>query len=622
MCELTLSIDLIPRLLAQTAPSMPAAAAEGSLSGHWTWIDWLVLVGYLAATTWLGHALAGKQATIRDFFLGGRKLPWYAVAGSIVATEISAVTFVSVPFVVFKPGGNLTYLQLGVFGALFARLIVAYVLVPQYYKREIFSPYDYMDGRLGSGVRSMTTALFSLTGLLAQSSRVYLTAVVLSLILRPQLLRFEEWTGIGPIAASVFIIGVVAILWTLMGGITTVIWTDVALFIVFLLGALTALLTVAFNLPGGLAELFTVGWEAGKFQFFNYSPSPLETYTIWTAVIASTWGSVGAYGTDQLMAQRIFCCNGPREARKAVVASYLGQIVTVLVMLVGIGLYAYYSRYPLQGESLEAYNRKGDQIFPIFILSVIPTGLTGLIIAGIFAAAISSLDSILAALAQTSMSAFYLPMRDRARRKAGLPPVATDDPLEARRLVRTSRFLVIFWGILLCAMALLAEQAAKYYPSILDLALSMAGYAGGALLAGFLLAFLPLRINGVGFLFSAPLSVLTIVGLVWHQPWAWWVCVIGGAVLVAVWIATRVVPASSDLMASRVGKLLFLALGVGLMLFLNQYAYAEDPVTGAARSIAWPWYSPIGSTVAFLWGWILADRKNDPDDLPATARKP
>ena len=165
------------------------------ISAQFTWIDWLIVVGYLAFTTWLGAKMAGRQATIRDFFLGGRKLPWYAVSGSIIATEISALTFISVPFVVFMPGGNFTYLQLGVIGSFLARIIVGYVLVPAYYQREIYSPYDYMGNQLGGRVRSMTTVLFTLGGMLAQSARVYLTAEVVIVVLNDQL----TWLGVNAI---------------------------------------------------------------------------------------------------------------------------------------------------------------------------------------------------------------------------------------------------------------------------------------------------------------------------------------------------------------------------------------------------------------------------------------
>lgn len=582
---------------------MPPLLANGSLAGHFTWIDWGIVLGYLAFTTLLGGVLAGKQASIRDFFLGGRKLPWYAVAGSIVATEISAITFISVPFLVFRPGGDFTYLQLGLIGSLLARLIVGYVLVPAYYQHEIYSPYDYMANRLGRGVREMTTSLFALTGMLAQSARVYLTAVVLELVLREQLGALSAVTGIDRLALAIWIIGIVAIGWTIMGGITTVIWTDVILFFVFLIGAAVALGTVAYHIDGGLIAVMRQGYDAGKFRLWDFSTDPTRAFTIWTAAIASTWGGIGAYGTDQLMAQRMFCCRGPVEARKAIIVSWLGQIVTVTVMLVGVALYVYYQHHPLTGDALAAYEEKGDRIFPIFILTVIPTGLTGLIIAGVFAAAISSLDSILAALAQTSISGFYLPWRQRRLKRRGK---TVDEQLEARRTVRVSRLLVIFWGIALCLMAQLAEKAAEFYPTILDLALAMAGYVGGALLAGFALAFLPLRINGRGYLFSAPLSVLTVFALIWHQPWANLICWIGGGLLLIAWIIALVKSSPSASRLQLAWQTVVLVLGIALMLLISHFGYFER--NGKPVSIAWPWQAPVGSLVAFVWGWLLADR--------------
>lgn len=585
------------------------AVADNSLAGHFTWIDWCVVFGYLIITTALGGALAGKQATIRDFFLGGRKLPWYAVSGSIIATEISALTFISVPYVVFKPGGDFTYLQLGVFGSLLARLIVGYVLVPVYYQREIYSPYDYMGNQLGSSVRSVTTAMFALGGILAQSARVYLTAVVLEVILHEPLSNLAGYVGMEPLTIAIWIIGLVAILWTIMGGITTVIWTDVILFLVFLSGAFIALGTIVFELPGGFREIVTVGMEANKFRFFDFDTDPTKTYTIWTAVIASTWGMVGTYGTDQLLAQRMFCCKGPKQARLAIISSFAGQFITATVMLVGVGLYAYYERFGLSGEALAAYQEQGDRIFPIFILSVIPTGLTGLIIAGVFAAAISSLDSILAALSQTVMSAFYLPWR-KSRKATGNPDGSdSDDATEDRKTVFVSRLFVIGWGIVLCLMAQLAVKAAEYYPSILDLGLAMAGYTGGALLAGFALAFLPLRIDGRGYCWSAPLSVLCVFAMVWHDQWAHIVCWIGAGVLWATWLV-HVFSQLPEHRGRDLVKSLYLLIGLLLMMWLSYYGYWErpDPTTGtlAMVTIAWPWYAPVGSLVAFGLGYLLA----------------
>ena len=343
-----------------------------SLETHFTVIDWIVLAGYLVFTTVLGAKLAGRQATIRDFFLGGRKLPWPAVAGSIIATEISAVTFLGAPAIVFAAGGNFTYLQLAL-GAILARIIIGIWFVPAFYEREIYSPYDYMGNRLGVQVRSVTTGLFMVGAILGQSVRVLLTALVLELM--------TGW----PLGVSIWVIGLIAVAWTLLGGITTVIWTDVVQFIVFVVGIIIALVYVCIDLPGGFGEMVTVAVEADKFRFWNFSSDPNVAFTIWAALIANTFLCLNAYGTDQLIAQRMFCCKGPREARIAIIASSVGQLVTILALFVGVGLFAYYQRFELTGEAADLVGERIDRIFPIFILQNMPVGLVGLIIAGVFA---------------------------------------------------------------------------------------------------------------------------------------------------------------------------------------------------------------------------------------------
>ncbi|MFH0980455.1 MAG: hypothetical protein V2A79_02820 [Planctomycetota bacterium] len=596
------------------------------ISAAFTGLDWLVVVTYLAFTTWLGVRMSGRPATIRDFFLGGRKLPWYAVSGSIIATEISALTFISVPYVVFKPEGNFTYLQLGVFGSFLARIIVGYVLVPAYYQREIYSPYDYMGNRLGQKVRTMTSALFILGGLLAQSARIYLTAEVMIVILNKQLHWLVDQFGLNLLAWAIIIIGVVAVGWTLIGGITTVIWSNVILFLVFLLGAAVALATVSHALTGGFGGLLRTGYAAGesgcwgKFTFFDFDPSPLKAYTIWTAVIASTWGGLGSYGTDQLLTQSMFCCQDARQARRAIIGSTFGQVVTFLVMLVGVGLYAYYQAHPLTGEALEIYRQKGDRIFPIFIVQVVPVGLKGLIIAAVFAAAISTVMGVLTALSQTILAAFYTPLRQwRARLVAASVGTAADPPstaAEERHSVIVSRLLIMFWGVVLCLMAYFSETISHKYPSILDLGLAMAGYTGGALLACFALSFLPLHVDGRGYLWSAPLAVFYVFALVWHQPFTNKVCWTFAVIVLAGWLlglarknAARRKPLPSPVLPAW-AQTLVLVVGLAGMLLISHYGYwpAKPDANGNVTylTVAWPWYAPLGSTVAFVFGYFLA----------------
>jgi SSS family solute:Na+ symporter len=413
-----------------------------------------------------------------------------------------------------------------------------------------------------------------------------------------------------------------------------VIWTDVILILCFMLGAFVALGTIVSHLDGGLGEMFRVGWQAGtgdhwydwgKFTFFDFSISPIRQYTIWTAAIASTWGGLGAYGTDQLLAQRMFCCKNERDARWAIISSSASQIVTITVMFVGAGLYAYYQAHPLTGEALNLSQEKGDRIFPIFIVQVIPRGLKGLIIAGIFAAAISSLMGILTALSQTVMSAFYNPLRERHLRRRGVTVPLTSNiedlaekgepTAEDRRSVLVGRLFVIFWGIVLSLMAYLAEYVSQYYKSILDLGLSMAGYVTGALLAGFFLSFLRLRIDGRGFMYSGPLSVLCVFALIWHQPWTNWVCWAAAGVILLIWILmTRRARARAapPLLPVSVQTAVLLA-GLGLMLAVNYFGYwsGQPDADGNPTylTVSWPWQIPFGSTIAFVWGYLLAGRR-------------
>jgi len=560
------------------------------LSGSFGAWDWAVVVALLLATTLIGHFAAGRQETLRDFFLGGRRLPWFAVAASIVATEISAVTFISLPSVVARDGGDWTYLQIGLFGSLFARGLIAWLLVPAYYEKEIFSPYDYMGAKLGEGVKRTASGLFALGGILGQSARVYLTAVVLEVLLADELAWAAAQTGVPPLAVAVGVITLIAMAWTLMGGIATVVWTDAVLFLLFLAGIGAALWTVAGTVEGGLLVALETGWNEGKMQLIDLRFDFAEPYTLWAAVIASTWGGVGFYGTDQLLAQRVLCCKDVRDARRALMASYAAVLVIVLVAVVGVALWAHYREHAMSAAAQLLYAEKADRLFPIFVVEVIPAGLKGLVVAGALAAAISSLDSIVAALSQTTQSLFG---GDR-------------DP--ARELER-SRWLVVFWSLVLGCAAVAIDVVAESYASILDLALAMASYTGGALLAGFLLAFLPLRTDARGFPIAAGLSVLAVFAVTSHQEWGGRLgvepelLVLGiGALLAAAWWFTT--------QRRTIGAGLVLAAGLAGVWWLAAHGAlpAREGVEGT-RVLAWPWYVPLGSAVAFCWTLGLSPRR-------------
>jgi SSS family transporter len=440
---------------------------------NFTPLDWGILVGYLALTTFVGHAMRGKQSTIKDFFLAGRSLPWPAVCASIIATEISAISFIGVPGMVFAAGGDFTYLQWAI-GSVIARVIVGVWLTKIYYEREIFSPYDYMAHRLGPGVKVLTTAMFTLGTILGQSVRVLVTALILKTV-----------TPLG-MTESILAITAFAIAWTLMGGMTTVIWTDAMQFVLFLLSGLLALGWMIGHFDGGFTQLTTVAGEAGKMTLWNLSTDPDVQFTLWVALIAMPFQNLAAFGTDQLNAQRMFCCRNAADARKAIIYSSFSQVITILMLLVGAGLYAWYQQYTPSPAEAAAFAEDADNVFPVWITTVLPPGLTGLVLAGAFAAAISSLDSALAALSQTTLSVLH-----------GGKALEEGD---TKILLRDSRIAVVVWGIFLAAAAFVL-YAIKNYGNIdiLSLAFGMVAYTYGPMLGILFLALVrvPARIQGL-----------------------------------------------------------------------------------------------------------------------------
>ena len=463
---------------------------------NFTIVDWSIVFGYLLLTTWVGHAMRGKQGTIKDFFLGGRSLPWPAVSGSIIATEISGVTFIGVPGTLFALHGDFTYLQWAA-GSIIARIIVAAFFVKIYFQREIYSPYDYMGIRLGNGVKVLATIFFTIGSILGQSVRVLVAAIPLKVVTGMNI----EW--------CIIIIGIFAIGWTLMGGMRTVIWTDVMQFLLFVIGGVIALFWLINGISGGWTGMIETAKEFGRTRIVDprFGIGPELKFTLWVALFAVPFQNLGIFGVDQLMAQRMFCCKSAKDAGKAIIFSSIGQLVTVLMLLIGAALFvnyhqngftdqeistifdvsgekiqevreeAQYAEHPITEKSSQvpvpgSYEGKGKSgyIFPVWIVNALPVGLSGLILAGIFAAAISSLDSILAALSQTTLSLIYSPEKNQTT-------------LSAKQLMNRSRFLVVIWGIVLTGFTLLLSVAQNI--PILPLAFGMTTYTVGPMLGIF-----------------------------------------------------------------------------------------------------------------------------------------
>ena len=549
--------------------------ALDQISLNFTGLDWLVIVGYLVLTTVLGGLLAGKQASMKDFFLGGRKLPWPAVCGSIIATELSAATFLIAPALVFSRGGDMTYIQLAL-GTILARLVIGYFFIPVYYQREIYSPYEYMGNQLGPRVRNVTTGLFMIGGILAQGARVYIAAKALQVI-----------TGTDT-TTSIVIIGAVSIGWTIMGGITTVIWTDAIQFVLFTAGAVAALAFAAATIDGGLATLVSEAYHAGKLKTINLNFNPREAYTLWCGLIGFSFLTLASHGTDQLMVQRMFTCKSQDHARKAVIWSGLSQVLTYLLLFVGAAVFVYYQHIPLTGPEQVVVDDDSMKVFAVYIVDVMPPVLSGLLMAAIFATAISTLDSLLAALSQSTISVLYKPL---------LKPEASE-----RHYVRASRVIVVIWGILLTAFAIYCDVLARSYADLIQFALAMAAYTYGALLGTFLLAFLPTHRDDLGLMWGVPLSMLTVFALNWHQTVPQWIVLTAGVVLlIQAFRHLRQQPA----------KILYIGLAVMLVMMVSMAVIGRTPDGQPVRpTLAWPWHFPIGTAVTFCLGILVGNRKS------------
>ena len=451
---------------------------------YFTTLDWFVVFGYLVLTTLVGHVLKGKQSTIKDFFLGGRSLPWLAVSGSIIATEISGVTFIGVPGMVYAAQGDFTYLQWGI-GSIIARIIVGYFFVRVFYEREIYSPYDYMGNRLGIGAKRLATIIFQIGGILGQSVRVLVAALALKVVTP---LEFNE---------CIWIIGLFAVGWTLMGGMRTVIWTDVMQFFLFVGAGLFSLIWIVSSLENGWTTLMDISGDAGKFTLFNLTSDPAVGFTLWVAIIAVPFQNLSAFGVDQLNAQRMFCCRNETDARKAIITSSAALLLTTLMLFVGAALFAYYEPFRMAGTEPTVFSEDSNFIFPVWIVTELPVGLRGLILAGIFAAAISSLDSILAALSQTTLSLF------RKEETAGK---------QIKKDLFNSRVLVLCWGIALSLFAIELDSL-RGKVNVVVLAFGMVSYTTGPMLGMFLASLLSPRASAKGLSIGFVISFLLVAYL-------------------------------------------------------------------------------------------------------------
>src|SRR5215470_3468267 len=329
-------------------------------------LDFAIIAVYLVGITLFGLRFRKRQRSLRDYFLAGRDIPWWAIALSIVAAETSTLTIISIPGLAYD--GNMTFLQI-VLGYIVGRIVISFVLLPHYFKGDLYTAYELIEKRLGPELRTVTSGLFLLTRAVAEGVRVYAISIVVSIAL-----------GTGEVT-SIAIITILTLIYTFEGGLAAVIWTDVVQTAIYVSGTLIGLVTIIHLVPGGWAHIHDVANAANKFRVFDFAPSFSKPYTFWAAVAFGASFVTASHGTDQLIVQRLLAARSLRQSITALLSSGLAIFFQfALFLIVGVMLYAYY-RLPT------SHFGTSDRIYPTFIVSHMPRGISGLLIAAILAAA-------------------------------------------------------------------------------------------------------------------------------------------------------------------------------------------------------------------------------------------
>jgi solute:Na+ symporter, SSS family len=487
---------------------------------NFTWFDTFIVIAYMAGITWFGIKIAGRQTSSKDYFLGGGKIPWWAVCFAIVATETSTLTFISIPGLAYLTNMNFLQLALGYF---IGRAIVAWIILPSYFRGELGTAYAFLSQRFGAPMKNLASGVFMATRLAADGVRLFATAIPLALILQGTFIAdnvSREWIYIG----SILVIALVSLSYTYAGGLRAVVWMDVVQLFIYFIGAAAAVIIVSRRL-GGLSEGIAGAAEAGKFTIFNFSfDMGLEgffstPYTFVGAILGGAFLSMASHGIDQLIVQRLLAAKTLVSSRKALVTT--GGIVIVqfaLFLFLGSLLFVFYS-----GADMHP-----DEIFPRFIIEEMPSGLSGLIIAALFAAAMSTLSSSMTALGSATMYDYVIPYYRKLNRA---------------NEVAVSRLITLAWCLLLIGSAIFFMESSRL---VVEQALSITSFTYGGLLGVFFLGVLFKKpgIREAIPAFFAGIGIMVYVILFTSIAWTWYT-IIGTVVTVLVGQLLAVMPSSS-----------------------------------------------------------------------------
>jgi SSS family transporter len=438
-------------------------------------LDLIIVIAYLLGVTLLGLRFRQQQHSAKDYFLGGRSTPWWALALSIVATETSTLTIIGTPAIAYAT--NLTFIQL-VFGYIVGRFLISLLFLPGYFRGDFLTAYALIEKRFGTKMRAVAALTFLGTRTLAEGVRVSAIALVVSVALGTS----ER--------LAVFIVIALTILYTFEGGMKAVIWTDVAQFLLYLTGSLVTLGVLLHRIPGGWAEVTQVAALNGnKLQYLDFSWNLASNYTFWSGVIGGAFLTMATHGTDQTIVQRLLAARSQRDSRRAILASgFIVLFQFIVFLLVGVMLFVFAQHTPL----LNAGDRT-DRILPLFLVREMPVGLAGLLLASILAVAMSNASGSLNSLAASSVLDLNA-LRDR--------------PIDPAKFLKISRRMTLIWGVVLLFFGLV-----RWERSLLETGLTISSLPFGSLLGLFLLGTLDSRANSKGSLvgmFSGLAVVLAV----------------------------------------------------------------------------------------------------------------
>ncbi|NLX99775.1 MAG: sodium/solute symporter [Rhodopirellula sp.] len=477
-------------------------------------IDTAILLAYLLGVVALGLWLGRGQRDLADYLLGDRNLPWWAVLLSIVATETSTVTFLSVPGLAFNPeGGNFTFLQLAI-GLIVGRFAVIFLLLPQYFRGDLFTAYEVLHRRFGGSTRQAASLLFLVTRNLADGLRLYLTAIVL-----------QKLMGID-LAAAILVMGMATVLYTVFGGMRSVVWNDCIQFVIYILGAILAAWVILDRLPGGWTQLADFAQQHEKFRLLDFGFDFARPYTFWSGLLGGVFLALATHGADQMMVQRYLSAGSCQRAALALgISGFVVAAQFALFLFVGVALACFYQNY-LALPTLP----KNDAAFAGFIVEYLPIGITGIVLAAVLAAAMSTLASSLNSSAAAAVNDFYVGWRKTEPSK--------------RHLLWAGRILTVVFGLIQITVAIAGRHLAA---SVVDSVLAIASFTTGAVLGVFFLGILtrgvPQWAALVGLL--GGLGVLTFVAFGTPIAWPWYALIGSASTFVLGWTASLLFPSSS-----------------------------------------------------------------------------